>query len=117
MFTNSIKFLFYVSLYLLIIAADIECFNITITKRIDDSNVHTIGLLMDKTSQTNATILDALNASSHRHPQEYRFTGIHFPSLGFYIQSIGQLYENRHQNKYWFVYELDAKGEHRPTNG
>ncbi|CAG2106115.1 unnamed protein product [Medioppia subpectinata] len=90
--------------------------SIKITKRIDDSNVHSVRLLMMKKPETNVTILDALNATSRKHP-EYSFTGKHFNSLGFYIQSIGQLYENRNLSKYWFVYESDGKGEHRPTNG
>jgi len=67
-------------------------------------------------TETNITLFEALEESAQK-KNEFSFTGKEIPGLGFYIESMGGLYENKTENMLWMIYKVDEKGEHLITKG
>lgn len=87
-----------------------------ISKRIINEKCDSINVELIRTTETNFTLLEALEEAAHQ-SKKFLFTGKEFPGLGLYITSIGGLYENKAENKFWMIYKVDETGEHLTPKG
>ncbi len=87
-----------------------------LSKRIFEKESESINVELIRTTETNVTLLEALEEAAHQ-SKKFLFTGKEFPGLGLYITSIGGLYENKTENKFWMIYKVDETGEHFTPKG